>query len=945
MIIIERLFPTGLKLFLIAVIMILGCLAPTQAGSAPQENKPSKIVAVYHCNYPPVSSLDKTTARASGFFIDIMDAIARREGLQVEYICRNDWPEMIRAIEMGEADLGVLLKSAEREKRLLFSVPVDMTYLSFFARSQSSVDADMAPEWYTVGVINGSMSHEQMKHRPGVKLLMVDSYQSGIFSLLAGEMDLFAGEESMILKRVREIHLDDRVKKVGRPFVERKRCLAVRKDNVQLLKMLNGALSGFVEGGEYQKIYLKWFGTPTPYWTVNRIIFAAGIFLLAAVSGMAFWRYQSIARINRELISQIAERKRAEEALKSAVNSAHEEKAKAEAIIAAMGDAVSIQNVNYQILYQNQVSMDIYGDHVGEYCYRAYQDKEQVCKECHLTMTFADGMVHKMEQNRVTASGTRYYDITASPIRDFSGKIIAGIELVRDITERKTVEDSLRQSEQFVRNILDTVDEGFIVIARDYRILTANKAYCSQVGGCDETVIGRKCHEVSHRSARPCYDDGEQCAVRKVFETGQPSSALHRHTDTKGALLYVETKAFPLKDASGAVNSVIETINNITEKHLLEEERLKTQKLEAIGTLAGGIAHDFNNLLQGVFGYISMARMTLADRDRALAMLDQAEQALHLSVNLTTQLLTFSKGGKPRKKIIMPRPVIENAAKFALSGSSADLSLSFDEDLWAVDADEGQLGQVIQNIVLNADQAMPEGGAVDVAARNIKGPVKDHPQLPDGNYVGISIRDSGIGIPEQYLQKIFDPYFTTKEKGSGLGLATSYSIIRNHGGLIDVISRPGGGSTFSIYLPAVAMESRVREIRADSPAARKGKILVMDDEIIILNIAREMIRALGHEVALTENGEAAIEEYLAAIEAGKPFDVVILDLTIRGGMGGREALQRLLAIDPGVRAVVSSGYSGDAVVSDHKKYGFKARLTKPYKIEGLRDTLNILLKA
>jgi len=261
-----------------------------------------------------------------------------------------------------------------------------------------------------------------------------------------------------------------------------------------------------------------------------------------------------------------------------------------------------------------------------------------------------------------------------------------------------------------------------------------------------------------------------------------------------------------------------------------------------------------------------------------------------------------------------------------------------------VEADEGQIGQVVQNIVINAEQAMPLGGSIEITAKNVQAPKQELPQLPrEGKYVVISVKDNGIGIPEKYLEKIFDPYFTTKEKGSGLGLATSYSIIKNHGGEIIVISELGKGTTFFIYLPAIETEKEVKEVPPASTVLRKGKILVMDDEDFILNIAGEMIRSLGHDVDFARAGESAIEKYRAAKESGNPFDVVILDLTIRGGMGGRETVERLLSMDNNVKAIVSSGYSDDAVVSEYYKYGFRTSLSKPYKLEVLRDTLNALL--
>ena len=403
-------------------------------------------------------------------------------------------------------------------------------------------------------------------------------------------------------------------------------------------------------------------------------------------------------------------------------------------------------------------------------------------------------------------------------------------------------------------------------------------------------------------------------------------------------------------DREGRVVALIGTLQDITEEKCAEEHRRKLEeqlqqahKLESLGVLAGGIAHDFNNLLQGVFGYISMAKLSLDQREKTLAMLEQAEKALTMSVNLATQLLTFSKGGKPVRKSISLLPVIENAVKFSLSGSRSDYRFTADKDLRHVEADEGQIGQVIQNIVLNANEAMPDGGTVEISAKNTDIPKGNKPLLPEGGkFVQIVIKDSGMGIPEQYLSRIFDPYFSSKQKGSGLGLATSYSIVRNHGGVIEVSSEPNKGSTFSICLPSA--EAGEEEARTSVPAVdRKGKILLMDDEEMVRAVAMEMIDALGHEAMCAADGDDAIEKFRQAGESGMPFDIVILDLTVKGGMGGEQTIRKLLEIDPHVRAIVSSGYADTPVVSDYRSYGFAAFLNKPYRIDALRDSLNALL--
>jgi len=513
----------------------------------------------------------------------------------------------------------------------------------------------------------------------------------------------------------------------------------------------------------------------------------------------------------------------------------------------------------------------------------------------------------------------------------------------QDITERKLAEEQIRQSEQLIRSILNTVDEAFIVIDRDYRISLANKAYSKQTDMPIQEIIGKHCHEVSHKSAIPCFESGEECAVKLCFGTGEPHSCVHRHPGRDGGILYVETKAFPLKDASGNVTSAIEVINNITDKHLLEEQILRTQKLEAVGLLAGGIAHDFNNLLQGVFGNISMAKMFSDKGEKAYAMLEGAETALYQTTSLTKQLLTFSKGGEPVRKVIALPTLIDDAVKFALSGSNVNYLSSIDANLWAVEADEGQINQVMHNIVLNAIEATPYGGEIRLEVRNVSIDAKSGLPLAAGKYVLIVIKDSGIGIPDNHLSKIFDPYFSTKQKGSGLGLATSYSIIKRHGGVITVDSQLGKGSTFSIYLPASDQQFSPGKAAHKDLLSGRGRILVMDDQTMIRTVAGFMLGSLGYEVEFAEDGEQALAKYSTAREMNRPFDAVILDLTIRGGMGGKETIRKLVEIDPEIRAVVSSGYSGDDTVSNYRDFGFQAVLSKPYQIEELSRVLHELL--
>jgi CheY-like chemotaxis protein/anti-sigma regulatory factor (Ser/Thr protein kinase) len=375
----------------------------------------------------------------------------------------------------------------------------------------------------------------------------------------------------------------------------------------------------------------------------------------------------------------------------------------------------------------------------------------------------------------------------------------------------------------------------------------------------------------------------------------------------------------------------------------MEEELLRTEKLESIGILAGGIAHDFNNLLTAILGNISLVRLCVDPEDDIYERMVEAEEASLRAKDLTQQLLTFSKGGAPVKKIVSISELVRESAIFALRGSDVKCDFSVPDDLWAVEVDEGQISQAIQNLIINADQAMPEGGTIHASCKNVTICEDDIKILKDGRYVMISIKDHGVGIPEENLEKIFDPYFTTKERGSGLGLATTYSIIKKNGGHITVESEVGVETTFHIYLPASKKRPIKKEKRGKRADIIKGKILVMDDEEMVRLVARTMLKRIGYEVESANDGAEAIELYKKAKELGQPFDAVIMDLTVPGGMGGKEAIKKILDVDPEVKAIVSSGYFNDPVMADFKRYGFCGVVAKPYTIRELSEVLSALM--
>jgi PAS domain S-box-containing protein len=486
---------------------------------------------------------------------------------------------------------------------------------------------------------------------------------------------------------------------------------------------------------------------------------------------------------------------------------------------------------------------------------------------------------------------------------------------------------ALSLEKEQVQKTLEAIADGVIAIDNNGKIVLINGAAQRLLGKTSSEAVGKPLDEVYR--LKNCADGQER--------GGQPVFICSGRDDKEFYL--EETRSGLLDQNAGSVGTVI-IFRDVSEMLMMEKERLRTRQLESLGSLAGGIAHDFNNLLQGVFGYISLAKTSLDKDGRPFAMLSQAEKALNMTVNLTRQLLTFSKGGEPVKKRLLLRPVIEDSVRFALSGSKSVCKLDIDKDLWLVEGDAGQLGQVIQNMVLNSDQAMPQGGIVQVCAGNLEEESAKEQGNGSGRYIYITISDNGIGIAEENLSRIFDPYFTTREKGSGLGLATSYSIIRNHGGTIQVSSVVGSGTTFTIRLPAFD-DSALKDEMAALQAARPGaRILIMDDEEIVREVAGELVRSIGHNVDLVSHGEEALARYREAKESGNTYDLVILDLTIRGGMGGIDTLKKLQELDPRVKAIVSSGYSDNSAIAEHLKLGFTACLSKPYTLDNLKKILN-----
>ena len=511
------------------------------------------------------------------------------------------------------------------------------------------------------------------------------------------------------------------------------------------------------------------------------------------------------------------------------------------------------------------------------------------------------------------------------------------IRAIRYAIERKQTAEALRESEEKYRELVDLLPQGVFEVDAKGNFTFINRY------GLDSAGYTKKDIDSGLNATQFFIPDERDRMIenmRRILSGEKLASFEYTAQRKDGSVYPVIMYAVPIVRDNKPVG-LRGIVVDITERKQIEEELLKAQKLESIGIFAGGIAHDFNNLLTAILGNISFAQLCMKPEDEVFERLTQAAKASFRARDLTQQLLTFSKGGAPIVKSASIEELLKDSAGFGMTGSNALCEFFIPDDLWSVEIDEGQMSQVISNLVVNANQAMPEGGIIRVRAENTNIGLRDGLPLEEGRYVRISVEDQGIGISEEFIQKIFDPYFTTKEKGNGLGLAASYSIVKKHNGHITVESRVGAGTTFYIYLPASPEGTIVNRKNVENKALMgKGRVLIMDDEEMIRELVCQLLSRIGYEVDAAIDGAEAIELYRKAKESDNPFDAVIMDLTIPGGMGGKEAIQELTETDPEIKAIVSSGYSSDPIMSEFKEYGFAAAIAKPYRIEQLSEALH-----
>ena len=609
-----------------------------------------------------------------------------------------------------------------------------------------------------------------------------------------------------------------------------------------------------------------------------------------------------------------------------------------EGILNAIQDGISVRDTDLVVTHVNAWMERKYADRgplTGRKCYEVFQQRNSVCPWCPAVKVLETGRLQRgIEVPYPCEDSPRgWLELSAFPMRNSRGELVGVIEHVKEISARRRAQEEMERRRKFLEGVLESAPDAIVTLDDEHRIIDWNRGAEELFGYTASEVRGRNIDDII--TSPEVVEEAREITGRVLSgDRIGPLETIRYRRDGQPVPVLLAGSAITIDDD---LIGVVGVYTDLTDRKRIEASLARQHRLEALGTLAGGIAHDFNNLLSGIFGNISLARSKLPDGSPVRENLQSVERSMGRAIGLTHQLLTFAKGSDPVVEPLDTASVIRESVGFHLAGSSVKAEYDIPPDLPPILADGRQIGEVVSNLVINAKHAMPDGGRLQVGAR----------LLDDQDTVELTFSDEGVGIPERLLDRVFEPYFSTKQDGSGLGLAVVHSIVSKHGGSVYIDSPPDSGTTVTVRLPAAegdALSDASGAGAKDRGAMTRGAmVLVMDDEETVRKVARGMLVSMGHSVELVENGTEAVQLYRRRLEEGKPYDLVILDLTVPGGMSGTEAASRILDMDPDALLMVSSGYSTDPVMARYRDYGFSGVLSKPYTLENMRKAVAELL--
>ncbi len=917
----------GIPTFMVLVALALqsspSCLA-AQEGSA---GALKSVRVVMDDNYPPYV-FKGDNGQLQGVIIDQWRLWEKKTGIRAE-LTGMDWAEAQRRMRAGEFDvIDTIFHNEQRGKIYDFTAPyADIPVPLFFHSDISGIRGPEDAKGFMVAAKAGGNVIEVLKKSGVTNVVEYPSYEKIIEAARDGQVKVFTVDRPAALYYLNRLNIQDRFRETV-PMYSGKFHRAVKKGNRELLTVLERGFAS-ISAGEYQEIDKRWMGASMVSPTQLRYLrYAAGSAALLGVVAIAW-----VAMLRSAVGRKTSELEQSEEHYRSIIQNMQDVYYRSD----AEGRLTMISPSGAELLGYDGVEK-VLGCVIRD---TFYLDPEE--RDAFLHNLKIKNHLYGYELTLKRQDGNPVPVETSTHIMFDSDGSFAGVEGVfRDISQRRKDLEALKESEERYRQLVEQSSAWIWKTDADLIHTYSNDNVLKILGYTAEELCSMEILKLVHH--------GDHEILRKIAEDaisgrGGWDGIVLRWLARDGSWRSIESSGRAIFDDKGRFIGMQGVDTDITDRLLLQQEQEKNQRLESLGLLAGGIAHDFNNILTGIVGNLSLARTMIDSGHRAAARLDECEKAAGRAGELTRQLLTFARGGEPVKKIVDISRLVNEAVTFALRGSNVRGVLELADDLWTLDADEGQINQALNNLLINAVQAMPEGGVVTVRGENS---VMDDSSGVAGRYVRLTIRDTGVGIPADLLARVFDPYFTTKPGGTGLGLASVYSIVKRHGGELGVSSENGRGTEFMICLPAAGGIEACEPASVSLPlpeASCSGRVLVMDDEELVIDVVSMMLEELGCAVETCGDGSAAVDHYRSALERGAPYDVVILDLTVPGGMGGLEAARRIREIDPRAVLIVSSGYSRDSVASDYRSHGFSGAVMKPYSLETLSEELGRVMES
>jgi PAS domain S-box-containing protein len=926
-------------LALFAVFVLWGILL----GAVSAEDSDAIVTAVIVRDMSPSCFLNTNTGKPDGFGVDLLNTLAKKAGFSVSYLVVGDWTEVEEALKNNQADLcPVIAVSDKRKEYLNFTEFTESHGITINVRSSSREIKSLTDlKGRNVAVIGSSQAFELLKDNPDIRLQEYDSFQVALLDLLAGQVDAFVAPSYIVLKLAQDAGFEDHISVLSPPLKEFKRAIGVRKEKEALYAQLRGMLPAFTSSPEYQALFVKWFGSPQPYWTAARVGKVAGAILLAIVLLMAFWRHIGMVRINRRLGES-------EERYRLAMDAATD---------GVWDWDVTTGTVQYNPAWRRIIGVEEVENEFDVWASRLHPDEKEAVLEGLQPCLNGKSEHWSQEHRLLAADGTWKWVLGRGRVvsRDAQGRPLRMIGTMTDISERKRAEAALCESREMLNLVLDTVPQSIFWKDRESRYLGCNQVFATAVG-LDEPaqIIGKTDYDLPWPRKEA---DTYRADDREVMEKRQRKRhIIEPLQQADGTRLWIDTSKTPLLDGNGHCIGVLGVYEDISERKRIEEEReqlrdqlLQAQKMESVGRLAGGVAHDFNNMLQAILGNVELALEEHGLESPVHESLTEIQKCAQHSADLTRQLLAFARRQVVTPKVLDLNETIESMLKMLkrLIGEDIDLLWKPAAKLEPVFIDPAQIDQTLANLCVNARDAIGHhNGKVTIETGMADFDEEYcalHPGFVPGRYIRLSVSDDGCGMDEPTRTNIFEPFFTTKNvgKGTGLGLATVYGVVKQNEGFINVYSKPGYGTSFHIYLPChSALPPQVCQRSEEaSPSRGSETILLVEDEPAILSMTVMMLERKGYTVlgALTP-GEAM---RLAREHPGK-IHLLMTDV-VMPEMNGRDLARDLLALCPNLKCLFMSGYTADVIAHHGVLDSGIHFIQKPFSARDLASKLREVL--